>query len=73
MVSLKSLKTVLFGTAIALPLMGAASAESLDIPAGDLETALNVYTAQTGVPIALSATAASKVRTRGVRGDYGLS
>jgi len=69
MVSLKSLKTVLFGTAIALPLVGAASAEFLDIPAGDLETALNAYTAQTGVPIALSATAASKARTKGVRGD----
>jgi len=69
MVNSKTLKTVLFGTAIAWPLLSAASAESLNIPAGDLETALNAYTAQTGVPIALSATAVSKARTKGIKGD----
>jgi len=67
--SMKTLKVILLGTAFGLPLAAAASAENLNIPAGDLETALSAYTAQTGVPLALSATAASKVRTNGVRGD----
>jgi len=69
MKKLRTLKTILFGTVVALPFT-AASAANLDIPSSDLETALNAYTAQTGVPLALSATAVSKVRTKGVRGDF---
>ena len=63
------LKALLFGTVMILPLATPVSAADLNIPAGDLETALNAYAAQTGVPLALSATSASRVQTKGVRGN----
>ena len=50
------LKALLFGTVMGFPLATVVSAEDLrHLPAGDLETALNAYAAQTGVPLALSA------------------
>jgi outer membrane receptor protein involved in Fe transport len=67
MTRLNHLKAILIATACIAPF--AAQAASIDIPASDLETALNNYMAQTGVPLVLSATAASQVHTQGVRGN----
>jgi outer membrane receptor protein involved in Fe transport len=69
MTGLRKLKALLVTTACVVPWATNASAANLDIPASDLETALNSYMAQTGVPLVLSATAASQARTRGVKGD----
>jgi outer membrane receptor protein involved in Fe transport len=61
----------MFGAVVAtLSLFSAVSARNIDIPAEDLETALNSYMAQTGVPVALSATAVSSAHTKGVKGDF---
>ncbi|HEV2561782.1 MAG TPA: TonB-dependent receptor [Rhizomicrobium sp.] len=47
----------------------AASANGFNIPAGDLETALNTYSVQAGVPLIVSDQAVKGIRTRGVSGD----
>ncbi len=67
---MKNLKTLFVCVAAALPVISAASARNIDIPPEDLETALNSYMAQTGVPLALSATAVSSAHTKGVKGDF---
>jgi outer membrane receptor protein involved in Fe transport len=47
----------------------AASARDFNIPSGDLEAALDSYTAQTGVALIVSNEAIHGIRTKGVRGD----
>ncbi len=69
MIGSKHFKALLVATTCGVAFGTAAAAESIDIPASDLETALNNYMAQTGVPLVLSATAASQVRSRGVKGN----
>ncbi|HEV2561196.1 MAG TPA: TonB-dependent receptor [Rhizomicrobium sp.] len=69
MTSLKYLKAGLIGGASIVCLATGAFAAEFDIPGGDLESALDVYTAQTGVQLIYAATEVRGVRTRGVKGD----
>ncbi len=62
------LKTILAGTTATL-MIGAASAENFNIPAGDLASALDAYSAQTGVSLMVSSEAVRGLKTRGVKGD----
>ena len=64
-----SLKSALIGSVSTIALATAAHAENFNIPGGDLETALNAFTSQTGVALILSDTAVRGAQTRGVRGD----
>jgi len=54
---------------LALTLMGAARAESFNIPGGTLADALDSYSAQTGVALAISTDALKGVHTRGAAGN----
>ena len=47
----------------------AASARDFDIPAGDLESALNSYTTQTGVQLLYAATVIKGAHSKGAHGD----
>ncbi len=53
--------------------MSAANAEDFDVPAGDLELALSLYSAQSGVPLMVSTDAVKGAKTAGVRGDLASS
>ncbi len=53
----------------ALLLATAASAETFSIPGGTLASALDAYSAQSGVPVAISAQELDGARSRGVSGD----
>jgi outer membrane receptor protein involved in Fe transport len=55
--------------AVALALAGAAHAESFNIPSGTLSDALDSYSAQTGVALAISTDALKGVRTSGASGN----
>jgi outer membrane receptor protein involved in Fe transport len=59
------------GAAVAslLFIANGAFAEDFNIPSGDLKTALETYTRQTGVSLVVSGEAIKGVRTRGVKGD----
>ncbi len=67
------LKAFLASTACALFIAGGAHAEQFDIPAGDLATALDAFTAQTGVSLMVSSEAVRGSRTRGARGELSAS
>ncbi len=49
--------------------MATAVAETFNIPGGDLDTALDAYSAQSGVVVAISNDAIRGVHTNGVKGD----
>ncbi|HEY5238013.1 MAG TPA: TonB-dependent receptor, partial [Rhizomicrobium sp.] len=53
----------------ALVLATAASAENFSIPSGTLASALDAYSAQSGVPVAISAHELDGAKSRGVSGD----
>jgi len=53
----------------AMLLAGAAFASSFNIPGGELEPALNAYTAQSGVQLVVSNEAIKGIRTKGVKGE----
>src|SRR5580692_3385749 len=55
--------------AAALLLAKAASAETFNIPGGTLASALDAYSAQSGVPVAISAHELDGARSKGVFGD----
>src|SRR5580692_10372323 len=55
--------------AAALLLAKAASAETFNIPGGSLASALDAYSAQSGVPVAISAHELDGARSRGASGD----
>ncbi len=63
------LKTILATSACALAFSSAASADSFNIPAGDLKTALKLYIGQSGALLAISDDAVKGVQTKGVRGE----
>src|SRR6185437_4704204 len=52
-----------------LTLFSPAAAENFSIPGGTLAAALDAYSAQSGVPVAISAHELDGARTRGVYGD----
>jgi iron complex outermembrane recepter protein len=63
------LKSALGGSVCAALLAGGAFAETFNIPAGDLSTALDAYTAQTGVSLMVSSQAVKGSRTKGAKGE----
>ena len=63
------LKPALMGGVFASILGMAAHAETFNIPSGDLATALNAYTAQTGVPLIVAGNAVKGVLTKGAVGS----
>jgi outer membrane receptor protein involved in Fe transport len=65
---LNRLKTLLLA-ASAIAAASAARAEEFNIPAGDLEAALNAYTSQTGVQLLYAARNVKGARTSGVSGQ----
>jgi iron complex outermembrane receptor protein len=65
----RAMRAALIGGASTIALAVPALADQFDIPGGTLETALNLYTAQTGVSLVVSNDAIRGVRTRGVRGN----
>jgi len=66
-----SVKMILMlGSAAAVAtLCGAAAAQDFAVPSGDLKQALDIYRAQTGVPLVVSTEAIKGVRSAGVKGD----
>ncbi len=62
-------KSVFIGMACATAFIGAASATRFNIPGGDLESALNAYSAQTGVQVLIAGEAVNGVHTKGAEGD----
>ncbi|HUJ04302.1 MAG TPA: STN domain-containing protein, partial [Rhizomicrobium sp.] len=69
MTGLHGLKSALIGGVCALAIAGGASAKEFDIPAGDLATALDAYTKQTGADLIISGDSLRGTHTRGVKGD----
>ncbi len=65
----KTLKSALIGSVSSIALATAAHAEKFNIPGGDLETALNSFTTQTGVALIVSDTAVRGAHTKGAHGD----
>jgi outer membrane receptor protein involved in Fe transport len=62
------LKSILAGTAATL-MASAANAENFNIPAGDLASARDAYSAQTGISLMVSSDAVRGLKTRGAKGD----
>ncbi|HVT25782.1 MAG TPA: TonB-dependent receptor [Rhizomicrobium sp.] len=69
MTRLSSIKAAALCGACTILLSAAASARDFNIPSGDLESALDSYTAQTGVALIVSNEAIHGIRTKGVQGD----
>jgi len=70
MKSSRILKAALLGSAFGAGIATAAYAERFDIPAGDLNAALDAYASTTGTQLIVSSDAIHGVKTRGVSGDY---
>jgi len=62
-------RALLLGTACAIVLASSVLAADFNIPAGDLESALNAYTSATGVDLIVATDAIKGVRTRGATGS----
>ena len=67
--STKFLKAVLIGGVSAIALASSALADEFNIPAGDLSTALDAYTKQTGADLIISGDTLRGTHTRGVKGE----
>ncbi len=65
---MRYLKSMVLGGASVLVFASAAMASGFDIPGGDLESALNLYTMQTGIALTVSDDAIRGVRTHGAKG-----
>ena len=63
------IRSVLMGSACVFGLATAAHARSFDIPGGDLENALQAFTAQTGVNLIVADDQVRGIKSRGVSGD----
>ena len=72
MSKLSVLKSALIGGASAAVMVTAASAHDFNIPAGDLGTALNAFTAQAGIALVVSGDAVQGIRTHGAKGDLSV-
>ena len=69
MIKYISVKPALMIAALAILAAPATFAKNFDIPGGDLESALNAYTAETGVALIVSDTAVKGVHTKGAHGN----
>ena len=67
---LKVLKSALVAGASLVALTTGAAAAAFNIPAGDLKTALDAYSEQTGVALVVSDDAIRGARTNGAKGDF---
>src|SRR6185437_4206372 len=65
------LKSALLGSAIIVA-CGPAAAESFNIPPGSLDSALDAYSARTGIQLLYSEEAVKGARTRGATGDLSV-
>jgi len=65
----QSLKAAFMAGACLASLVTAVSAETFNIPDGDLAAALSSYTRQTGIELMVSGDAVKGARTRGARGE----
>ena len=65
----KFLKLLLLGNACAVLAASASFAENFNIPAGNLDEALSVYSSQTGVQLMVSDDAVRGIRTKGAVGN----
>jgi iron complex outermembrane receptor protein len=65
----KFLRAALIGGASALALASGAMADEFNIPAGDLSTALDAYTRQTGADLIISGDTLRGTHTRGAKGE----
>src|ERR1700753_3762511 len=63
------LRHLLLGTALTVAFVAVADARSFNMPGGSLESALDAYAAQTGMPLIVSSDAIRGARTNGVKGD----
>src|SRR6185437_7921095 len=63
-----SIRSALMGSAVALA-ASSATAASFNIPSGTLAAALDAYSAQSGVQIAISSDGLQGIRTNGVSGE----
>ena len=63
------LRTLLGGSALSLLMVAHAAGQDFDIPAGDLKSALNQYTASTGVDLIYPADQMQRLHTDGARGN----
>jgi hypothetical protein len=68
--SFRILKAALLGSAFGASIATVAYAERFDIPAGDLNAALDAYASTTGTQLVVSSDAVRGVKTRGVSGDF---
>jgi iron complex outermembrane receptor protein len=66
---MRMLKILALSGASAIAIASAAHAERFDIPRGDLASALDAYTAQTGIQLLYSSDAVSGHQTLGVKGE----
>ncbi|HEV2562567.1 MAG TPA: TonB-dependent receptor [Rhizomicrobium sp.] len=69
MTRLAYFKSALIGGASLAVLTTGAYAAEFNIPSGDLKTALDVYTTQTGVELVVAGEAVRGVRTKGAKGE----
>jgi outer membrane receptor protein involved in Fe transport len=69
MIDAKLFRAALLGGTCAIAWISAAAAETFNIPAGDLKSALNSFSKQTGVALIVSGDAISDIRTAGVKGN----
>ena len=63
------LKSLLIGGASALVLAASAHAAEFNIPGGDLKTALDAYSVQSGISLIVSGDVVRGVQTRGAKGE----
>jgi iron complex outermembrane receptor protein len=70
MLRLELVKGTVLGCVFSLIFVSLAIAKTFNIPAGDLGSALDAYTAQSGVPIMVSDDLVKGVRTKGLSGPY---
>ncbi len=66
----KIFRAMLAGGVSAIALGGSAFANEFSIPGGDLSTALDTYTKQTGVALLIAGDAVKGAHTNGVHGEY---
>jgi iron complex outermembrane receptor protein len=69
MAKLGGLSAITLASSFAMLMVVPAVAENFDIPSGTLSAALDEYSVQSGVPIAVASKALGGVRTNGVSGD----
>jgi len=63
------IRSIIMGAAIAAVAVSYSHAENFNIPSGDLDSALDAYTTQSGIAIIVSNAAVKGTRTGGVKGE----